>query len=210
MSGGVWKVTFLVAALTALGGSAEPAPASATTATHMLTIELVQLLPNAASSSSLRTHESSTAGFGTVTSSPAGLDCGDTCSAQFADGTAVTLTATAAFGWFFGGWGGDYGDCSGHGACVLTIDRDRVVQAVFQYTAGPEPPTCHVPNLVGMLLRKAVVRIAHAHCRLGRVNRQRSSKARKNHVLAQSPGPGTSRIPGARINLTVGKGPTKR
>lgn len=210
MSGGVWKVTLLFAALTALGGSAEPTAASATSATHMLTVELVQIVPNADSSSSLHTHEASTASFGTVTSSPAGIDCGDTCSAQFADGTAVTLTATAAFGWFFGGWGGDYGDCSGHGACVLTIDRDRVVRAAFLYDSGPPPPRCHVPKLVGMLLRKAVVRIADAHCTPGRVIRRRSSKARKDHVLAQSPRPGTWRFRGARVNLTVGKGPTKR
>jgi hypothetical protein len=150
------------------------------------------------------------AGFGTVTSSPAGIDCGNTCSAQFADGTAVTLTATAAFGWFFSGWGGDYGDCSGHGACVLTIDRDRVVKAAFVYSSGPPPPRCHVPKLVGMLLRKAVVSIAHAHCTPGSVIRRRSSKARKNHVLAQSPKPGSWRLRGAKINLTVGKGPTKR
>ena len=199
-----------VAVAGAFGGSAEPlapAGASATTATHTLTVELVQVVRNADSSSSLHSREASTAGFGTVTSSPAGIDCGDTCSAQFADGTAVTLTATAAFGWIFAGWGAD---CSGHGACVLTIDRDRVMQAAFLYDSGPPPPRCHVPNLVGTLLRKAVVRIAHAHCTPGRVIRQRSSKARKNHVLAQSPRPGSSRLPGARINLKVGKGPTKR
>jgi beta-lactam-binding protein with PASTA domain len=58
-----------------------------------------------------------------------------------------------------------------------------------------------------MLLGKAVVRIAHAHCRPGRVTRQRSSKARKNHVLAQSPKPGRTLKQGAKVNLTVGKGP---
>src|SRR5438093_79780 len=34
-------------------------------------------------------------GTGTVTSEPAGIDCGGTCSADFDDGTLVTLTATA-------------------------------------------------------------------------------------------------------------------
>jgi hypothetical protein len=162
-------------------------------------------VPNADSSSSLHTYEASAAGFNTVTSSPAGIDCGGTCSAQFADGTVVTLTATAGFGWIFEGWGAD---CSGHGACVLTIDRDRVMQAAFFYNSGP--PSCHVPKLVGMLLRRAVVRIARAHCTTGRVIRRRSSKARKNHVLAQSPRPGTWRFPSRPVNLTVGKGPSKR
>src|SRR5437016_858364 len=37
-------------------------------------------------------------GSGTVTSSPAGIACGATCSTQFNDGTSVTLTATAASG----------------------------------------------------------------------------------------------------------------
>ena len=36
---------------------------------------------------------------GTVTSSPPGLACPPTCSAAFADGTAVTLTARARFGY---------------------------------------------------------------------------------------------------------------
>jgi hypothetical protein len=35
-------------------------------------------------------------GSGTVTSSPAGVNCGATCSASYASGTAVTLTATVA------------------------------------------------------------------------------------------------------------------
>ncbi|MDP9258205.1 MAG: hypothetical protein M3Q31_16880, partial [Actinomycetota bacterium] len=38
------------------------------------------------------------AGSGSVSSSPAGIDCGATCSASFAQGTVVTLTATAAAG----------------------------------------------------------------------------------------------------------------
>ncbi len=37
-------------------------------------------------------------GSGTVTSSPSGINCGSTCSAQFAQGTAVTLTANPTAG----------------------------------------------------------------------------------------------------------------
>jgi hypothetical protein len=35
------------------------------------------------------------AGTGTVTSSPAGIDCGATCSGDFDGGTMATLTATS-------------------------------------------------------------------------------------------------------------------
>ena len=46
------------------------------------------------------------AGTGTVTSNPAGIDCGATCAADFTDGTSVTLTAAAAAGSGFTGWSG--------------------------------------------------------------------------------------------------------
>ena len=38
-------------------------------------------------------------GSGTVTSSPAGINCGATCSAGFPNGTSVTLSAAAVSGW---------------------------------------------------------------------------------------------------------------
>ncbi len=38
------------------------------------------------------------AGAGNVTSSPAGIDCGSTCTKDYNDGTQVTLTATPAAG----------------------------------------------------------------------------------------------------------------
>ena len=41
------------------------------------------------------------AGSGTVTSAPAGIACGATCSATFTSGTAVTLTAVPAAGYSF-------------------------------------------------------------------------------------------------------------
>jgi List-Bact-rpt repeat protein/PASTA domain-containing protein len=75
-------------------------------------------------------------GSGTVTSSPAGVDCGPTCSHAFDAGTPVTLTATPATGSVFSGWSGA---CSGTGLCDLTMDRANAVTATF--TAIPESLT---------------------------------------------------------------------
>ncbi len=68
------------------------------------------------------------AGFGTVSSTPAGIDCGGTCSADFAASTVVTLTATPLPNSAFGGWSGA---CSGTGDCVVTMDQAQTVTATF-------------------------------------------------------------------------------
>jgi hypothetical protein len=67
-------------------------------------------------------------GNGSVTSSPVGINCGATCSASFASGTAVTLTPTPASGWGFSGWSGA---CSGSGSCVVTVNAATSVTATF-------------------------------------------------------------------------------
>jgi hypothetical protein len=68
-------------------------------------------------------------GPGRVTSSPAGIDCRRACSAKFAPGTAVTLTAIPDAGAYFAGWAKD---CGAGGGCTVTLDSDREVYAVFQ------------------------------------------------------------------------------
>jgi hypothetical protein len=67
-------------------------------------------------------------GTGTVTSSPAGINCGTTCSAFYSEGTTVTLTPAADAGSSFAGWSGA---CSGTGACTVTMDQARSVTATF-------------------------------------------------------------------------------
>jgi hypothetical protein len=67
-------------------------------------------------------------GTGTIASSPAGINCGSTCSANFIYNTPVTLTATPQSGSTFTGWSGA---CTGTGACIVTMDAARSVTANF-------------------------------------------------------------------------------
>ncbi len=73
----------------------------------------------------------SVTGSGAVTSSPTGISCPSTCSANFTGGSQVTLTATPADGWGFSGWGGA---CSGVGNCVVTMNAAQSVTATFAQT----------------------------------------------------------------------------
>jgi M6 family metalloprotease-like protein len=75
------------------------------------------------------------AGAGTVNSSPAGINCGTTCSADYTDGPSVTLTAVAAAGSTFTGWSGA---CTGTSSCVVTMSAARNVTATF--ASGSTPP----------------------------------------------------------------------
>ena len=58
-------------------------------------------------------------GAGTVTTSPAGIDCGADCEQTYAMGTVVTLMATPAAGSSFDSFGGD-ADCS-DGTVTLSV-----------------------------------------------------------------------------------------
>jgi hypothetical protein len=73
-------------------------------------------------------------GTGTVTSSPAGIACQPTCSANFASGTAITLTAAGTNGSTFTGWGA--GPCEGTGTCTFTITAATTVVANFAQSAN--------------------------------------------------------------------------
>ena len=85
-------------------------------------------------------------GSGTVTSSPAGINCGSTCTAEYEEGEEVTLTASAASGSTFTGWSG--GGCSGTGTCKVTLGADTTVTATFTANPAPPAPTCQTdPSL---------------------------------------------------------------
>ncbi|MFZ1494731.1 MAG: reprolysin-like metallopeptidase, partial [Candidatus Competibacter denitrificans] len=75
----------------------------------------------------------SRSGLGTVTSAPAGIACGTDCSEAYEANTVVTLTATPAAGYRFGGWSGA---CVGTGECTVTMAAAKSVTATF--TAIPK------------------------------------------------------------------------
>jgi hypothetical protein len=77
----------------------------------------------------------SVTGDGSVTSQPAGIDCGQTCSATFGQGTEVTLTAAAGAD-AFQGWSGACAEATGD-TCTFTITEDTAIAATFG--AGPAP-----------------------------------------------------------------------
>jgi hypothetical protein len=82
------------------------------------------------------------AGSGTVTSNPPGISCTggpiaaplngqvfvESCTADYAAGTPVTLTATATEGSTFTGWSGA---CTGTATCILSMDANKSVTAAF-------------------------------------------------------------------------------
>jgi hypothetical protein len=69
-------------------------------------------------------------GIGTVTSSPAGINCGSTCSASYVSGTTVTLTATPGLLSGFGGWSGC--DSVSGNTCTVNMNSARSVTADFR------------------------------------------------------------------------------
>lgn len=70
-----------------------------------------------------------TTGSGSVVAAPSGIDCGAICSAGYAFGTPVELTAAAADGYRFEGWSGA---CSGGTiGCTLVMDGGKSVFATF-------------------------------------------------------------------------------
>jgi hypothetical protein len=75
-------------------------------------------------------------GTGAVTGSPSGIssdiNCKTACpsdSADYIDGTTVTLTAAPDAGRVFSGWSG--GGCTGTGSCVVVMDAAKSVVAMF-------------------------------------------------------------------------------
>ncbi len=69
------------------------------------------------------------ASSGTISSSPGGISCGSACSASFASGTSITLTATPDVGSTFLGWS----SCpfySGN-TCIVSLTSSQTIGAAF-------------------------------------------------------------------------------
>jgi hypothetical protein len=72
-------------------------------------------------------------GIGTVTGTPGGIDCGESCSATYDDGTMVTLTATPQSGSYLASWSKPCGKST---TCTITMENSTEVTATFE----PIPP----------------------------------------------------------------------
>jgi hypothetical protein len=87
-------------------------------------------------------------GNGTVTSNPAGINCGSDCVEVYNYGTIVTLTATPTAISSFTGWSGA---CSGTAlTCTLTIDAAKNVTATFGLKQANKK--VQLPSLLPMAL----------------------------------------------------------
>ena len=74
-------------------------------------------------------------GGGTVTSAPAGIQCGTDCAEDYVANTRVTLTATPAATSTFAGW---TGPCTGiDPTCEVTMSQIQGVAAIFNLKTYP-------------------------------------------------------------------------
>jgi len=135
-------------------------------------------------------------GSGSVTSSPAGVSCGTSCSHDFVYGTTVALDVRAARGSTFHGWSGD---CSGRSDCVLTMSAASFVEASFV-------KDCVVPKLKGKGVTTARRALKAHDCLTGKIKHTFSKTVKKGRVISQKPKPRKLLRHDARVSLVVSKG----
>ena len=73
-------------------------------------------------------------GSGTVTSSPAGINCGTDCSETYPSGSPVTLTPVAANGSVFAGWSGNTDCADGNVTVNANIGCTATFNLISNYT----------------------------------------------------------------------------
>ena len=98
-------------------------------------LDIIQSISTARPSPALGVNPTGT-GTGQVTSTPAGINCGNDCAENYLSFTEVTLTATPDPGSTFTGWSG--GGCSGTGTCEVTVVESTTVTAEFTDNTPPE------------------------------------------------------------------------
>lgn len=87
-------------------------------------------------------------GSGTVTSAPSGINCGSSCSAEFDDGTSITLTATPVAGSAFTSWSGC--DYLAQNECSVIMTQATTVTATFAKSRGAGIN----PGIMGIVLEE--------------------------------------------------------
>jgi uncharacterized repeat protein (TIGR02543 family) len=76
-------------------------------------------------------------GQGTVSSNPAGINCGTDCSEDYTTGTSVILTSTPATGYTFASWSGD---CTGtNPTCNVSMTAAKIATATFNLIQNTNP-----------------------------------------------------------------------
>ena len=94
------------------------------------------------------------------------------------------------------------------GTYTFKDDAHTSLKGTFAVATGAPPvPHCRVPRVVGKALPRARRVIRAAKCSVGRVRYARSN-VRRGRVLGQRPGTGRRLAVGARVNLTVSRGPS--
>ena len=89
--------------------------------------------PQGTATHNLSVNVTAGAADGMITSSPAGINCGPTCSAAFPASSSVALTAAPVGGKAFGGWASGCTTVTGSGGqtCNVTMNTDVTVSASF-------------------------------------------------------------------------------
>jgi hypothetical protein len=70
-------------------------------------------------------------GTGSVLSNPSGISCATNCSASFASGSVVNVTATPNSGSTFGSWGGCDSSSAQNPCIINSLTADRTVTVTF-------------------------------------------------------------------------------
>lgn len=127
----------------------------------------------------------------TVTSDPAGITCGPTCTVAPPAGGTYTLTATPGPQATFEGWSG--GGCSGTGTCEVDVNGPVNVTATFTSTAAPPPPPPPPPppgpsaRVTGISIKKVRgVRVVTVKLSVVRRTAARAQVQRRGRTLASA------------------------
>ena len=145
----------------------------------------------------VKTVTSNGAGNGTVTSSPAGINCGSSCSAAYSSGTPVTLTATPVSGSTFAGWSGT--GCTNNGVVtVVTMDSNKSCAATF----NPQTPQTYVLSIAETGTGKGTVTSNPAGISCG--STCSSYKSGSTVTLTATPASGSTFAGWTRIGCTNG------